>query len=148
MRASMIRSKISLSSKRYAQRLFSTYYDSQSGLHVAVHNDGVTATKFLRDARLFTFGKRHSLTHRHNRRLNVAAQSNCICSCHDKFYSVETTSPSPFTADIAACHGKIAHLTRAGYLCTPVNTASLPRSPVGVLPVVTISRTGFKYSHT
>src|SRR5882724_12329368 len=54
--------------------------------------------------------------------------------------SVLTGLGSPFNAAIAACHARIAHFTRAGYLWTPANTASLPTSPT-TLPLVTISWT-------
>ena len=55
-------------------------------------------------------------------------------------FSVVTGSCLPSTAATTACHGRIAHFTRAGNLCTPANTASLPR-PSLLLPVVTISCT-------
>src|SRR5438093_13011551 len=59
---------------------------------------------------------------------------------HVSSLSVVTGSCLPSTAATTACHGKIAHFTRAGNLCTPANTANLPR-PSLLLPVVTISCT-------
>src|SRR5256885_15238171 len=56
-------------------------------------------------------------------------------------FSVVTDSCLPSTAATTACHGRIAHFTRAGNLCTPANTASLPISPSLTLPVVTMSWT-------
>src|SRR5439155_3850322 len=54
--------------------------------------------------------------------------------------SVVTGSCLPSTAATTACQGRIAHFTRAGNLCTPANTASLP-TPSLLLPVVTRSCT-------
>src|SRR5439155_11467362 len=59
---------------------------------------------------------------------------------HKSSLSVVTGSCLPSTAATTACQGRIAHFTRAGNLCTPANTASLP-TPPSLLPVVTISCT-------
>src|SRR5437870_563116 len=59
---------------------------------------------------------------------------------HMSSVSVVTGLASPLRAAITACQARMAHLTRAGNLCTPANTASFPTSPL-TLPVITNSWT-------
>src|SRR5579863_6486521 len=56
-------------------------------------------------------------------------------------FSVLTGPSLPSTAARTACQERMAHLTRAGNLCTPANTASLPTLSASPFPVVTRSRT-------
>jgi len=56
-------------------------------------------------------------------RLHRVTLASVVQSCSD---SVVTGLASPFSAAMTACQERMAHFTRAGYLCTPANTANLP----------------------